>query len=505
MAETVTAQTGISAPPSFDLDSYLLKLNLPSLQYSAEYRRLVSKFDPLLFHLIYFGERQLTSPETGPGINLAQVHIDLARGAERWSRNDLGFGELREAWIVSRGGAKSTSTWNNAVWALAFGHRRFITAFCANNYQAADMHMANLQKEFEENTLLVNDFPELCTPKRKTANRWEAKSGAVITAHGIDSTQLGAKSGNRRPDLLLFDDIEPDEGNYSPHQKMQRQSTMINGVLAMNPNAVVQLCGTVTMFGSLAHDLARAAVGEWDQDNKWVREQNIRTRYYPPIVINDEGVEESFWEARYPLSYLKGLEGTRYYELNFLNMPRASADGLFVPADFVVREPTQILERVMWIDPAVTTKATSDETGIAVVGLGPSRNVWVEDAFGVRAKADELRDLAANMTWANRSILLVKVETNQGGDVVVDALRPVLPPGVEIEAVHTSESKDARIWRLHDYYKLGWLYHADELPELRHQLLRWPRVKHDDVADAVSGAADHFLKDRPRARMLTAS
>jgi phage terminase large subunit-like protein len=450
----------------------------------------------------------LISDVTGRDIHLCQFHLDIATAAERWARNDLGMSELREAWIAPRGAAKSTWTFTIlACWALVFGHRRFIAAFADNDSQAR-RHLSTLKQEFATNERLRQDFPDLCTPARSggksvsdTQNMYIARSGAVIMAHGIDSSQLGAKVGSTRPDLLLLDDCEPDEGNYSQYQKERRLSTIINGLLAMNPNAVVQVCGTVTMFGSIIHDLRRYERNECDKENRWVGEQNIRTRYYNPIVELEDGTEESFWPARYPMEYLNSIRGTTYFDLNFLNDPRSNKDALFKVSDFVVRElPTT--EHVLWVDPAVTTHKTSDQTGFAVVGLSAQQKVLVEDAFGLRLKSDEIADLTGRMTFDNPTIATVVVECNQGGDVIADAIEPKLRPGCKLDRRWSTDSKGQRFFRFYDYHKYGWVFYADEFPELRKQMLGWggTRLRHDDVMDAAASAVEFYLKDKPRPR-----
>src|SRR5690606_37829450 len=134
-------------------------------------------------------------------------------------------------------------------------------------------------------------FPALCSPSRRpsggsvadTQTLYIAASGAVFQAKGIDSSTLGAKVGNQRPDVLLFDDIEPDASNYSAYQKEKRLDTILNAVFPMSLNAVVLFAGTTTMHGSVIHDLVRQ-VTEPGEAPDWVRDERIRTRYYPAIV-----------------------------------------------------------------------------------------------------------------------------------------------------------------------------------------------------------------------------
>src|SRR5581483_11485399 len=122
------------------------------------------------------------------------------------------------------------------------------------------------------------------------------------------SSTLGAKVGNRRPDLILFDDIEPDESNYSLGQKEKRQKTIVNAVLPMNLNAVVVIAGTTVMQGSIIHDIVRQ--GQDADAPEWPREENIRVRYYPAILTAPDGTERSLWPQRWSLAFLVGIRHT---------------------------------------------------------------------------------------------------------------------------------------------------------------------------------------------------
>src|SRR3546814_9034580 len=77
----------------------------------------------------------------------------------------------------------------------------------------------------------------------------------------------------RRPDLIILNDIDPDESNYSQYQMRKRLTTIIDTVLAMNERAHVALIGTVTMPGSIVHQLVETVtttkdVPQWITDEK---------------------------------------------------------------------------------------------------------------------------------------------------------------------------------------------------------------------------------------------
>lgn len=53
----------------------------------------------------------------------------------------------------------------------------------------------------------------------------QAALGLSFAARGIDAASLGMKVGEKRPDLLILDDIEPDESSYSAYQTRIRKTS----------------------------------------------------------------------------------------------------------------------------------------------------------------------------------------------------------------------------------------------------------------------------------------
>lgn len=96
------------------------------------------------------------------------------------------------------------------MWAAAHGHIRFAAAFADSGSQA-ELHLATFKRELSDNSLLRTDFPDLCEPKRRhngktindSQNMLYTRSGFAFAARGIDSTSLGMKVDEVRPDLLI--------------------------------------------------------------------------------------------------------------------------------------------------------------------------------------------------------------------------------------------------------------------------------------------------------------
>jgi phage terminase large subunit-like protein len=487
----------IYAPETFGLDDYLARLNNPLLDH-AHYRRLYCQYDPLLFALIYL-ERHLISDETGgKDIHLSQLHLDMAEHAKAMVRNDCGPAEERHVFVAARDSGKSTWACQPIIvlWAMAFRHKEVIACFTANDTAAGKL-MDCVRTELSENQRLRHDFPELCRPAKNSANRtradtqnmYIAASGVTLMAYGIDSNQLGTKIENKRPKLIIFEDVEPDEGNYSDGQKAARLSTIRQAILPMNDRAVVWWVGTTTMFGSAVHDLVRTALGD---PVEWVVEDDWQIHYYPPIVMLPDGTEESCWPAKWPISYLQKIRHRRTFALNFENNPRSVENGLWTPTDIVVVPDAPMGDQVLAIDPGVTSRQTSDPTGMAVITWGA--RLVVEYAEELRLQPDQLKDITLRLLHENPRLKTILIETNNGGEAWSDIIWAALPPGVELIDVWHSKNKNGRFERLLDFYQERKVVHAAVHTTLVRQMLMYPKVKNDDVIDSVAIGVEHQLE-----------
>jgi hypothetical protein len=508
----VTATAALITAEDFDVGRYLSQWPT-RLLLEPEGRRVLTRVDPLLFAMLYF-RHHLRDEITGK-ITLSEFHLEIAEHAKQWIKQDYAPGEHRCAWVGPRGVGKST--WSfliNPMWALAHMHRTFIAAFADSGPQATQ-HLITFKREIDNNELLRRDYPDLCAPALRpsgvtvadTKNLMIAKSGAVFMAKGIDSSTLGAKIENRRPDLILFDDIEPEESTYSDYQKTQRLGSVTDGVLPMNIRAAVEFTGTTTMPGSIIHDMVRFAQGDVDSKdggNGWVGEKGIRVRHFKPIVADAEGTQRSLWPAKWSLEWLLSIAHTRDYAKNYANDPMGYDGDYWTGADFTYQAEMEGITRTcLWVDPAVTSGRKSDQTGLAVVGWRPptreekARNLpgmcLVKHVEGVRLPPGmPLREKALRILEAFPEINILWVETNQGGDLWLNTVFHDMP--VKVRTHHTDVSKEARASYALDHYQHGRVLHATRFHEAETQMMRFPNTPNDDQMDASAlGGVLHYL------------
>jgi hypothetical protein len=165
-----------------------------------------------------------------------------------------------------RGFAKTTISENAALWAVLYGHRRFVPIF-ASGADGSAGNIDSIKLELSENELLYADFPEVChavralegKPQRcgsqtyqgqQTHIEWRADtivlptipgsvaSGAIIAACSIMAASRGMKhkrpdGTQQRPDFVVIDDPQTDESAATELQVRKRLDVIRKSILKL--------------------------------------------------------------------------------------------------------------------------------------------------------------------------------------------------------------------------------------------------------------------------------
>lgn len=169
---------------------------------------------------------------------------------------------------MPRGSGKTTLTTCAAIFAVLYGHRRFVVFIASNSKVANDRLDELIRSEFETNELVIADFPEACYPvvrlERNTMRArmqtldgeftrldWgagelrlptvpgSACSGARIACAGLatgDIRGLLKRSPDGsldRPDLVICDDPQTDESARMPGQCDTREALVTGAIMGL--------------------------------------------------------------------------------------------------------------------------------------------------------------------------------------------------------------------------------------------------------------------------------
>jgi predicted phage terminase large subunit-like protein len=471
-----------------DIDPLLLSI--------PEGRRELTKYDPMLFALIYLPEHLKNA---NGEITLSEFHWALGEYGKQWITKPTTPKQNRDAFIAPRECGKST--WIFLIlpmWAAAHGHIKFVAAF-SDAASQAETHLMTFKNELDTNEYLRLDYPELCSPKLSGVGRAMANNSwrivqsndFIFDANGIDTNSLGKKVFGQRPDLIILDDIEKGEKNYSEYQAGRQMNTVFDDIAPMNIYARMIVVGTTTMPNSMMDQLRKYADGDRDQSLQWITDQNVNVHYYPAILPNDDGSERSVWPEKWPLEWLQSQRHLRDFAKNYMNRP-VNTDGNFWTYEDIILDEEEYGNTIISIDPAVTKNKISDYTGIAVLSRGEDDNIYVREAIQLKVSPSELAErVEALVDIYDAGVIYV--ETNQGGDLWYDVFKDI---PVRYRSVKQSVSKQIRAGKALNFYQQGKVRHTNHFPALEEQMFSFPKVSHDDVLDAVVSGVLYFLDNK---------
>lgn len=184
------------------------------------------------------------------------------------------------------------------------------------------------------------------------------------------------------------------------------------------------------------------------------------------------------------LKNLTGADKQRFLEGKYVkDIAGALWSGKYINK-YRVEECPPLRRKAIAIDPAVTSKEDSDETGIIAGGRGVDGDGYV---------TDDLSGKYSPAGWARKVINLyhegeydvIVAETNNGGDMVEHTLRSI-DPTVNFKQVKASRGKIIRAEPVQGMYEQGKIHHVDELPGLETQMTTWD-TSQEDSPDRVDG------------------
>lgn len=80
---------------------------------------------------------------------------------------------------MPRGSGKTSICEAGCLWAILYGHRRFVVLIGADA-GAAEIMLESLKSELEHNELLAEDFPEACFPIRRMEGIYQRAAGQLL-------------------------------------------------------------------------------------------------------------------------------------------------------------------------------------------------------------------------------------------------------------------------------------------------------------------------------------
>ena len=447
----------------------------------------------------------------------------------------------RSAVAAPRGHAKSTvMSLQNVLHAALYGYKRYILLISDTESQAASFLDA-IKNELETNERILADFGEQPGKTWKTSSI-VLSNGCRIDAVGSGQKVRGRRNYERRPDLILCDDIENDEGVRTAEQRQKTADWFWKAVCKAGDSYTdILVIGTILHHDSLLANLLenpgfrsrkyRAVLsdapsplwGDWEKlftdlaDPN--REKTAHAFFYKHRRQMLEG-SDVLWPEKlsyYDLRLMRLTEGEAAFNSEMQNQPIDPSACLFSSQWFRYYTPGEVDFRSPafrfygYCDPSLGRTAASDYSAILTLAVdGDTGLAYVWDAdiqrrHPDRIIADILEKERLLRRETGRGYALFGAETNQFQWFLKEQLaRESARQGLylPIQGVRATEDKTLRIETLQPDVKNGYILFRKDQTLLLHQLAQFPLGAHDDGPDALEGAR---TLARRNARLTTLS
>lgn len=519
-------------------------------------RILATKGRPLLFALVYLRSTITMKEGSSAGqITMSDMALDFFRNLDSWLKPNAQPRQNRHMLVAPRNAGKSSLIFMILpIYLICHATRReFICAFGAKQDKAKE-RLSAIRTLLENHPFLRSDFPGTHPARRgsykesDTVFRLKLVNGCTFYVSGVGSGGIsGQLEDDVRPTVILLDDPEQSGEAWSPRVSQATLGTIRDVILPLSQYARVFWAGTAVGYLSLVHQAVRHEEAKLSQTSEiraedWVDEERFVIHWYQPVVEvpetstasdnqlfsdrldantansacnqphPDATRRRSFWPAMWSMEVLDS-EPARTFALNFANNPLSAGEGTWWRPELIKlgrlemppgAEQSLRLQTFLTIDPAISSKKTSDYSGIGVIAYSRTLDTFeilhIEQRKlspeGLRIRLRDLKEQFPDATY-------LLCEENQGKDFVKASLLPEPIPGLQWRSYHAAVSKDQRASRMLTEYEYGRVLHRGRFIDYETQLLGWAgegSIPNDDLIDTASQVIVH-IRDAERKQL----
>ena len=389
----------------------------------------------------------------------------------------------RKLFLLPRGSFKTTiATISYSIWRI-IKDRDIRILIDGETFTKAGKYVSAIRELLEQDELLLHlygsfwgDFWTRC--EFTVSGRVEHYKEPTVTAGSIEHTKVGMHYN-----LIIADDLVSDQ-NIGTNEQLEKTILHYKYLLSLlEPNGILIIIGTRWHYNDLYGYIIDNEIGKHAVSFGW--------DYYLEKAIRDNG--SLFFPHRLTQSFLdrmKYAQGSYLFSLQYQNEPVSQEDAVF-PKKWITyyHQLPEHLRMTMTIDPALSTTRTADYTGIVICGTDKEKNIYVVDYVRARLNPTAFINKVFDLFEEYKPIA-IGIETVIFQKILKYSLmeeaqkRGAYLPLRKLSGEKTK--KDRRIQALVPYFEHKRIFIRPTMTELEDELLRYPKLKHDDLIDALS-------------------
>ena len=422
-----------------------------------------------------------------------------------------------------RGHAKSTAITHAYTLAnMLFRERDFALIISDTEGQAVQF-LGDIKKELQENEELIATFGvERFVKDTESDIIVQFKDGDQfrIIAKGSEQKVRGLKWRNKRPNLIICDDLENDEIVMNEDRRFKFRQWFFNALLpCRSDDGIIRVVGTVLHMDSLLERL----MPEWGDKDTYVVEgvKHLTTKKKGWLSVRYQAHNEDFsnmlWPDKFPRDRLEQIRATYIeqgfpegYSQEYLNYPIDEENAYFHRGDFLpITDTDETLEYYVGCDLAISEKDRTAYTVFIVVGVSSTGMLKVVDVIRFRGDGLDIIDelFAVNSRYHPELIIIEKENIARSIGSFLDAEMIKRGTYLNIDTPVPSQDKVKRARSIQARMRAGQVefdVDAEWFPGLVTEMTQFPRGVYKDQVDALAhiGLTLDKIVDAPTAAEL---
>lgn len=412
--------------------------------------------------------------------------------------------------LAPRGFGKTSIARAVAMDAILFHKKNFIV-YISNSAPNAIMQTETLKHDLLSNKIIRKQFGDVREAVSELSSNdmidigiggevrddtfaktvWVAFGNTLVLPRGCGQQIRGLNWHNKRPDLVIADDIETVEDLMNENTRAKIRKWFFGDVCLCLDN--IKQDGEIIYIDTLKHEDALPVYLQKTESWRCVRLEVCDDNYKsnaPEFYSNQDilDLKESYRKA--------GELDTFYRE--FRNLPVAPETASFKSQYFQYYDPKEKeqdfkkLDSVVLLDPARSVTPQSDWSAVVGVTIDvANRAYYIRDVFGGMVYPDDLFKIAFDMCKSLGAHVLGYEVTGLNEFItypIKNAASQIGMYNVELlELKARGRKKEERIKALIPLYRQGLIYHNPTCcGPLEEQLLTFPYSARIDIADALA-------------------
>lgn len=404
--------------------------------------------------------------------------------------------------------AKSTAITLAYVLACVLFRDRHYVLIVSDTITQATQFLGDIKKELADNDNIRSLFGVDCFEKDTEDDvvvRMNDGHRFRIAAKGSEQKMRGLKWNNKRPDLVVGDDLENDEIVMNPERRHKFKRWFYGALVpSLAQHGVIRLVGTILHEDSLLNNLMPS---EWDR-NTVLEPLKVYSKLPRPswkavkYRAHTDDFKHLLWPEHYDKDWFleqrqdfvdRGLSDV--YSQEYLNEPIDETVAYFKKNDFVAEtkaDADKVLRYYIAGDLAISEKETADYTVFVVAAVDENKFLHIKNVIRERLDGRDIVDTIINLHRIYEPELF-GIEEMQVSKAIGPFLREeMVRTGVYVNLAvlkHGGKDKIARARSIQGRMRahaVKFDKSGDWYPTFEDELCKFPRGRNDDQVDAFA-------------------